>query len=113
MQEKMFEDIFYERPDYEEYAQYIEKCALEIRKAATMEDLCRSLESFFDYRSRVETMEMVAFIRSYHDCTDEFYQQEMQYTQSRAAMTDVSPVCDALKARTAAKLTTDLAGGFC
>ncbi len=96
MQEKMFEDIFYERPDYEEYAQYIEKCALEIRKAATMEDLCRSLESFFDYRSRVETMEMVAFIRSYHDCTDEFYQQEMQYTQSRAAMTDVSPVCDAL-----------------
>lgn len=96
MQNKKFGDIPYERPDYEAYAQIIEKSAQEIRKAENMEELCHALEDFFNYRISVETEEVLAFIRCYQDCTDKFYQEEMQYTQSQSAMTDISPIYNAL-----------------
>ena len=97
MQEReKFGNIPYDRPDYEAYAQNIEKSAQEIRKAGDIEELCHALEDFFNYRMRVETEETLAFIRCYQDCTDKFYQEEMQYTQSQSAMTDISPIYDAL-----------------
>lgn len=96
MQKKMFRDIHYNRPDYEGYAQNIEKCAKEIRKAGNMEELYHALKKFFNDRVCMETKEALAFIRCYQDCTDKFYQEEMQYTQSQAAMTDIAPIYDAL-----------------
>lgn len=88
--------IPYNRPDYEAYAQYIEECARKIREAENIEGLSRILEDFFQYRMQVSNEETLAFIRCYQDCTDAFYQEEMQYTQARSAMTDISPVYDAL-----------------
>lgn len=96
MQEKMFADIAYDRPDYEKYAQMIQDCAAQIRQSGETEEICQALEKFFDYKTAVGTMETVAFIRCYQDCTDKFYQEEMQYTQSQSAMIDVSPIYDAL-----------------
>lgn len=98
MNKKRFAEIHYNRPDYTAYAQRIAKYALEIRGANTMNELSNALESFFTDRVCVETMETVAFIRCYQDCTDRFYQEEMQYTQTQAAMTDLSPIYDALLA---------------
>lgn len=96
MQERRFGDIPYVRPDYEAYARHIEKCAGQISKAENMDELCHALEDFSVYRMSVETQETLAFIRCYQDCTDTFYQEEMQYTQSRSAVTDISPIYDAL-----------------
>ena len=96
MRKIKFEDIPYSRPDYEQYAQNIELCAQAIRSAGNMETLRCELEKFWDYRTQVETMETLAFIRCYQDCTDIFYQEEMQFTQAQAAMTDLSPIYDAL-----------------
>ncbi len=96
MQEKRFADIRYERPDYEAYAKFIEECSGEIKRAENVNALCRVLEDYWNCRIRVETEETLAFIRCYQDCTDKFYQEEMQYTQSRSAMTDISPIYDAL-----------------
>ncbi len=91
-----FGDIPYIRPDYEQYARNIELCAREIRNADTMETVRRELEKFWDYRTQVETMETLAFIRCYQDCTDAFYQEEMQNTQSQAAQISLSLIYDAL-----------------
>ena len=84
MKEKRFEEVRYDRPDYEAYMYHIEKYAQEIRNAENMENLCCVLEDFFEYRANVETMETLAFIRSYQNCTDKFYQEEMQYTQTKS-----------------------------
>lgn len=96
MNTKKFADIHYDRPDYAAYTQRIAEYALEIRGAKTMDELSHVLELFFADRARVETMETIAFIRCYQDCTDKFYQEEMQYTQTQDAMTDIAPVYDAL-----------------
>lgn len=96
MQGRMFADIPYSRPDYAGYAQRITKYASEISRAETMDELNDALERFFADRACVETMETLAFIRCYQDCTNKFYQEEMQYTQAQAAMTDISPIYDAL-----------------
>lgn len=96
VKEKRFEEVLYDRPDYEAYMHHIEKYAQEIRNAENMENLCCALEDFFEYRANVETMETLAFIRSYQNCTDKFYQEEMQYTQTKSALTDISSIYDAL-----------------
>ena len=96
MQKARFENIPYIRPDYKQYALNIGLCAQGIRNADTMETLRRKLEEFWDYRTQVETMETLAFIRCYQDCSDIFYQEEMQITQSQGAMIDLSPIYDAL-----------------
>ncbi len=96
MSKARFENISYIRPDYKQYARNIELCAQGIRSADTMEPVRRELEKFWDYRTHVETMETLAFIRCYQDCTDIFYQEEMQITQSQGAMIDLSPIYDAL-----------------
>ena len=96
MQKARFENIPYIRPDYKQYARNIELCAQGIRNADTMETVRRRLEEFWDYRTHVETMETLAFIRCYQDCSDIFYQEEMQITQSQGAMTDLAPIYDAL-----------------
>lgn len=82
MNTKKFADIHYDRPDYAVYTQRIAEYALEIRGAKTMDELSHVLERFFADRARVETMETIAFIRCYQGCTDKFYQEEMQYTQT-------------------------------
>ena len=96
MQNARFENIPYIRPDYKQYARNIELCAQGIRNADTMETVRRRLEEFWDYRTHVETMETLAFIRCYQNCSDIFYQEEMQITQSQGAMIDLSPIYDAL-----------------
>lgn len=96
MQVKKFEAIRYDRPDYKAYAKNIEKYAQKIRSAESLEVLLGALENFFADRVDVETMEALAIIRCYQDCTDKFYQEEMQYTQIQAAMTDISPIYGAL-----------------
>lgn len=96
MQGKKFKAIRYDRPDYAAYAQRIAKCASEISSARTIDELSHALEEFFVDRACVETMETLAFIRCYQDCTDKFYQEEMQYTQAQAAMMDIAPIYDAL-----------------
>ena len=96
MQGRNFKDIPYERPDYEEFARKIEKCASELGNAGSMDELSRILEDFFADEVHVWTMDILAVIRCYQDCTDKFYQEEMQYTQPHSAMTDLSPVYDAL-----------------
>ncbi len=96
MQGRNFKDIPYERPNYEAYAQKITKCAQEINNGGSIDELSRILEGFFADRCGVQTLETLAFIRCYQDCTDKFYQEEMQYTQSQGAMTDLSPIYDAL-----------------
>lgn len=96
MQRKKFKAIRYDRPDYAAYSQRIAKYASEISGAGTIDELSHALEEFFADRACVETMETLAFIRCYQDCTDKFYQEEMQYTQTQAAMTDIAPIYDAL-----------------
>ena len=81
MQRKKFKAIRYDRPDYAAYSQRIAKYASEISGAGTIDELSHALEEFFADRACVETMETLAFIRCYQDCTDKFYQEEMQYME--------------------------------
>lgn len=93
---KIFNDIKYERPNYELLQDEIEKVALAIGKTTEKDTFCALLKEFQEKYQLSETMGAIAFIRSYLDGSDKKYNEEMSYTQSHSASIDCSPVYEAI-----------------
>lgn len=91
-----FNDIKYERPNYDLLEEKIDKIALEISKTSEKETFCALLTEFQKDYQQSETMGIIAYIRSYLDGTDKKYNEEMSYTLSHSASIDSSPIYEAI-----------------
>ena len=101
-----FSDIPYHRPDVEALQARYDALTRRAREAACPEDLLDVVRQRDALQQEVALCQAVAFIRAFHDVTDEFYQTELQDTlprlegsldsQSLAAAIAESPYAPAL-----------------
>lgn len=101
-----FSDIPYHRPDVEALQTRYDALTRRARAAACPEDLLDVVRQRDALQQEVALCQAVAFIRAFHDVTDEFYQRELQETlprlegsldsQSLAAAIAESPCAPAL-----------------
>lgn len=101
-----FSDIPYHRPDVEALQARYDALTRRAREAACPEDLLDVVRQRDALQQEVALCQAVAFIRAFHDVTDEFYQTELQDTlprlegsldsQSLAAAIAKSPYAPAL-----------------
>ena len=78
-----FSDIPYHRPDVEALQARYDALTRRAREAACPEDLLDVVWQRDALQQEVGLCQAVAFIRAFHDVTDEFYQTELQETLPR------------------------------
>ena len=78
-----FSDIPYHRPNVEALQARYDALTRRAREAACPEDLLDVVRQRDALQQEVALCQAVAFIRAFHDVTDEFYQTELQDTLPR------------------------------
>ena len=75
-----FSDIPYHRPDVEALQARYDALTRRAREARSPEELVEIVRQRDALQQEVGLCQAVAFIRAFHDVTDEFYQTELQET---------------------------------
>ena len=78
-----FSDIPYHRPDVEALQARYDALTRRAREAQSPEELVEIVRQRDALQQEVGLCQAVAFIRAFHDVTDEFYQTELQDTLPR------------------------------
>ena len=78
-----FSDIPYHRPDVEALQARYDALTRRAREARSPEELVEIVRQRDALQQEVGLCQAVAFIRAFHDVTDEFYQTELQETMPR------------------------------
>ena len=78
-----FSDIPYHRPDVEALQARYDALTRRAREARSPEELVEIVRQRDALQQEVGLCQAVAFIRAFHDVTDEFYQTELQETLPR------------------------------
>ncbi len=91
-----FNDLKYERPNYEEYQKKIHRLAEQMQAAEDEIVFYRMLAEYEELERTISTMETLAFARCYMDCTDTYYAEEMSYTQAQHAAIDKNEIAEAM-----------------
>ncbi|MBE5962195.1 MAG: hypothetical protein E7256_12585 [Lachnospiraceae bacterium] len=91
-----FGEIPYVKPDFDEIQEKVNELTERLRKAEAFDEVQKVLEDKKALEDDFTLMVYMAYIRSYQDCTDEFYQKEVQDVMPQMVMLDMSGFNDAL-----------------
>ena len=76
---KTFENIVYERPDFDKVKAFYGELNARLQVAKTYEEVKRCILDEEEFSSHINTMATVAEIRHTVDTSDEFYEKESEY----------------------------------
>lgn len=93
---RKYDEIKYERPDYEKLKEKMNQVAHEIKTASDFDTVLSLLQDFQKEYDRVETMMSIAVIASYLDGTDEEAGEEGAFCMGNSQAFDVSPIYEAI-----------------
>lgn len=91
-----FQDIPYERPDFNEIQNLLEVLANEVREADAYEKVYNAIINYNKIQEELETVAGLLYARSFHDMTDNFYQTEFQEVMSALPRLNTESVHEAL-----------------
>lgn len=104
-----FQDVEYERQDYEAAQKEIDRFTEEVRQAGSYEQVKEIIFKQEKLFGRLATHSYIAYIRSFLDNTDEYYQKEMGYSMQGLASLETSRFARAL---TESPFAEDIDGEF-
>ena len=91
-----FDQIKYERPDYEQLQTKLQETLEIIEKSSDAEQITSAIQEFNRQKEHCETMSVLALIRYYLDGTSKLYGEEMAYCMSQSKSFDSSPLYRAI-----------------
>ena len=91
-----FDEIKYERPDYDSLKTKLEKTVELIGSSSDLDEIEAAILEFNREREHSETMGTMILIRSYLDGTNETYAKELMEIAPQSENFDVTPLYDAI-----------------
>ena len=96
MNDWKFSDLPYTSPDVEALQARYDALTQRAKDAQDSEDLLEVVRQRDALQQEVSLCQSIAFIRAFHDVTDEFYQRELQETMPRLETLDTQSLSMAI-----------------